>query len=73
MMVDLPAQDIRPTRARHFQRFGPLRIAKFFVDRFATFDGRRDPPNETKTKHARFITVKVSHYCEKGALGVGSA
>lgn len=64
-MENLPVQNIRPTKARHIQR-GPLVVAKFFVDRFASFTGRRDPPGTGKTQHARLVTIKVSHYCEKG-------
>jgi glutathione S-transferase len=61
---DLPVQDMKPTKARHFR--GPLAVAKFFVDRFASFTTQRDPPSPAKTQHARLVTIKVSHYCEKG-------
>lgn len=61
---ELPVQDIPPTKAQNIR--GPLAVAKFIVDIFASFTKRRDPPSSSKTQHARLITIKVSHYCEKG-------
>ena len=58
-----PIQDTSPTRLRHLTR-GPLLIAKILIDLF-TAVGRRVSPLESKTQHARLITITASHFCEK--------
>lgn len=45
---------------------GPLAFAKFCVTLFTDFEQRRDPPAPNKSQHARLITIRGSHYCEKG-------
>lgn len=61
----LPQQNGRPMERKHISS-GPLSVAKFLVGLFTDFERRRDPPSSTKTQHARLITIRGSHYCEKG-------
>lgn len=61
-----PKQNLRPTKARHLQS-GPMAVVGFFVNLFADFERRRPPPlTPGKTRHARLMTIRGSHYCEKG-------
>lgn len=61
-----PKENGRPITQKQISS-GPLAVAKLFVGLFSDFDTRRrDPPASTKTQHARLITIRGSHYCEKG-------
>ena len=62
-----PEVDLRPTRERHLKAM-PMRISKFLIQNFSSTSGRRDPPNPKKIHHARLITIKLSHFCEKVRL-----
>jgi glutathione S-transferase len=63
--TELPQQNVRPMTERNISA-GPFAVARFLVGLFSDFERRRDPPSETKNQHARLITIRGSHYCEKG-------
>lgn len=67
--VSLPPEDLK-TIPRSKITFGPLGVARVFVNLFSTNDNRRPPPSPDKTHSIRHITINVSHYCEKVRWGL---
>jgi len=65
----LPPMDTEPMRMSEISS-GPLSVARTLINTFATVKYQRDPPNVSKTKHIRLITVTVSHFCEKIRWGL---
>ena len=57
-------QDTKPVRSKNL-RTGPLAVVKVVYKLFSTID-KRPPPSAKKSIHLRLITIRVSHFCEKG-------
>jgi hypothetical protein len=60
----LQPMDMRPLPAKMVYR-GPLGVARIICSLFTKPGGQREPPSPQKTEHVRFITITMSHYCEK--------
>lgn len=63
MSSSLPTENLTPAQMKRLSS-GPLAVAKFLIETFSTVR-QREPPIPSKTSHIRFITIGVSHYCEK--------
>lgn len=65
----LPPENLRPTKLRHISKLAsPMGIARGLVNLFSSSTHQRPRPevdNATDVQHLRFITVGVSHFCEK--------